>query len=778
MELFKLLGTIAINNSEANKAIDDTTGKGERAESKLSASFEKIGGAAVKVGAVVAKGAAVGASAIATLTGMAVKSYADYEQLVGGVETLFGTKGMSINEYAISVGKSVDMIGAEYNRLKMAQDWVMSNASEAYKTAGMSANEYMETVTSFSASLIQSLDGDTLKAAEAADQAIIDMSDNANKMGTSMESIQTAYQGFAKQNYTMLDNLKLGYGGTATEMARLVNDSGVLGDAMIDLTDTQNIGAALAEVGFAKITEAIHVVQTEMGITGTTAKEANETISGSLASTKAAWQNLVTGMADDNADVGQLIDGLAESAGAFAKNMIPRIQIAMEGIGNVVQKALPGILEKAVPAVMNMLPSLLSTTMKLLKTLATSIGKNLPSLFVNLLPQSVKDIMDEAHDYLCDTVMFGFDAVWESIQSLASAFTPLVDAVKGFLEPLTDLETQQGLNVEIAGFLEEALYTLSDVINQAAGYIQPFIDRIAEAITWLGENWSTIAGGIAETFSVLWEVCQSVWENIGKPIWDIIQSAILIVYDAFADIMPQVLEFFEGAVAGIKDSWEKHLKPALDAIGTFLNDVVKPIFEEVFEGIIQPLVENVFNYIKDLWEGTLKPVFDGICDFLTGVFTLDFETALNGLQEIADGVFYGILATVEAVFSTIKDTITGAIDKVKEFFGFAEDANEVELPSGEATTEGAVASKSASATTISANSVAFTPMATNSVMYNVASTMAPSGNDDIVGAITNALHDLALNVTVTVDPDSKGIFKIVQTEAEVWKESTGKGAFA
>ena len=236
----------------------------------------------------------------------AVASQAEYEQLTGGVETLF----------------------------KNSAKEVMGYADIAYKTAGMSANQYMETVTSFSASLLQGLGGDTAKAAKIADMAIIDMSDNANKMGTSMEMIQNAYQGFAKQNFTMLDNLKLGYGGTQAEMARLINETGVMGKAF--KATAQNV----KEVPFDKMIEAIHQVQEQMGITGTTSKEASETISGSVNSMKAAWQNLLTGMANSQLDRGQLVKNFTDSIKTAAKNLIPTVRETIKGLVNTAQDLL------------------------------------------------------------------------------------------------------------------------------------------------------------------------------------------------------------------------------------------------------------------------------------------------------------------------------------------------------------------------------------------------------------------------------------------------------
>ena len=250
--------------------------------------------------------AAVGASLIKIVKD-SVGSYAEYEQLVGGVETLF----------------------------KSSSDQVLKYAENAYKTAGLSANQYLDTVTSFSASLLQGLNGDTAKAARISDQAITDMADNANKMGTSMQSIQNAYQGFAKQNYTMLDNLKLGYGGTASEMARLINDSGVLGDQIEVTAKTVN------SVSFDKMIEAIHKVQTELGITGTTAEEAEKTISGSLNAVKAAWSNLMTGLGDETADVDKLTKRFTDSLHTFIDNVKPVLKQTLKSIGATLEEILP-----------------------------------------------------------------------------------------------------------------------------------------------------------------------------------------------------------------------------------------------------------------------------------------------------------------------------------------------------------------------------------------------------------------------------------------------------
>lgn len=291
MELFKIFGKIAISNSDANKTIDETTDKAKKSVTAFTNGMNKINSVIGKV----AKAALItGNFSLAAITKGAISAYGEYEQLVGGVDTLFKDSSKKVQEYA----------------------------KIAYEKQGMTANKYMETVTSFSASLLQGLGGDTEKASEVANLAITDMADNANKMGTSMELIQNAYQGFAKQNYTMLDNLKLGYGGTQEEMIRLINDSGILNKKIKDLDG----------ISFDTMIQAIHKIQDNLGITGTTALEASTTIQGSWSSLKASWTNLLTGLADENADLDTLMSNVANNAGTVWENVKPRIKQVFDSI--------------------------------------------------------------------------------------------------------------------------------------------------------------------------------------------------------------------------------------------------------------------------------------------------------------------------------------------------------------------------------------------------------------------------------------------------------------
>lgn len=327
------------------------------------------------------------ASATKELIGGAVEGYAEYEQLVGGVETLFENSAGTVQDYA----------------------------NNAYKTAGLSANEYMETVTSFSASLLQSMGNDTAAAAEKADRAITDMSDNANKMGSDMSSIQNAYQGFAKQNYTMLDNLKLGYGGTKEEMQRLIDDANALNAAQGNYT-------SYTIESYADIVDAIHTVQTEMGITGTTALEASTTVEGSINSMKSAWSNFVTGLGSDNADISELSAQLIESVGTVAENVLPVVETVLKNIAEAVSNDGPEMIEQFVSYAIEKLPEIIKLGLQMVLALVKGLVQNLPELWTAVLDM-MAGIVQTILDALPDIIEVGRDivrGVWEGIKAMAS----------------------------------------------------------------------------------------------------------------------------------------------------------------------------------------------------------------------------------------------------------------------------------------------------------------------------------------------------------------------
>lgn len=401
MNLLDLFVKISVDDGDVDKGFSETSNKAETLAGKLKGGLvtaAKVGGAAI---------AAAGAAAVA-ITKQAVENYGEYEQLVGGVETLF----------------------------KSSADTVMQYAANAYQTAGMSANEYMTTVTAFSASLLQSMGGDTDAAAEKANLAITDMSDNANKMGSSMESIQNAYQGFAKQNYTMLDNLKLGYGGTKEEMQRLLDDANALNAAQGNYTN-------YTIDSYADIVDAIHTVQTEMGITGTTQLEASTTIQGSIASMKAAYENFITGLGDENADMAELTTELLDSAVTVAENILPVVERVLENIGTIVQEKGPEMIEKFVSYAIDKLPDIIKLGLQMVIALVKGLAQNLPQLVTGVLNMAAT-IIKTLVDSIPDIIEIGKDivrGVWEGIKAMGSwikekvtgFFGGIVDGVKGVL---------------------------------------------------------------------------------------------------------------------------------------------------------------------------------------------------------------------------------------------------------------------------------------------------------------------------------------------------------
>lgn len=396
MEIFKILGTIALSGqNKFNSDMDSASGKGK----KLANVLGKGLGVAAKVGAAAVTAAA---TAIATVTKSAVENYAEYEQLVGGVETLF----------------------------KDSAGTVMQYAENAYKTAGLSANDYMDTVTSFSASLLQSLGGDTAAAADMADMAITDMSDNANKMGTDMTSIQNAYQGFAKQNYTMLDNLKLGYGGTKEEMQRLIDDANALNAAQGKATD-------YSIDSFADIVSAIHDVQTEMDITGTTAKEASTTIDGSINSAKAAWQNWLTALGDSNADIQSKTDELVSAIGTAAGNILPVIGQVLSSLGQALATKLPELLSQAVSFVISNLPQIVVLGLQLIVALIQGLAQGFNQLISMMDAWAQEAIVTPVRNKVEEfktTIHEGFETaksnVLATFDSIKSGIADKIDAAR------------------------------------------------------------------------------------------------------------------------------------------------------------------------------------------------------------------------------------------------------------------------------------------------------------------------------------------------------------
>ena len=457
--LFDLQAVIRLDSDQFENGVKQA----EKSGSSLATSLKSGLATAAKVGA-----AAVGAAAtaIGALTTAAVNNYAEDERLVGGIETLF-------EDLSWDVGQ---------------------NAAKAFQTAGLSANEYMSTAMSFAASLNQSLratEGNIARSADLTDKAILDMADNANKMGTSMESIQYAYAGFAKQNYTMLDNLKLGYGGTKEEMERLLADASKLSGQKFDISS------------YADIIEAIHVVQTEMGITGTTAKEAATTIQGSTASMKSAWANLVTGLADDSADFDTLMSNFVDSVVTVGENIIPRIQTTIQGVTQLVSAASTKIVPLVVDTLMQNLPALLTAGVDLVFALVNGILDNLDTV-IDCVLQLIDVIVDKLIENLPKLVEGGVRLIIALAGGLIKAIPKLLAAVPRIIDAVVIGIANSLAPVVQAGrdFVEKVKDGFMEKVNAAKEWgkdlISNFIDGLLEKWNKLKNTVSDIAGSIAD----------------------------------------------------------------------------------------------------------------------------------------------------------------------------------------------------------------------------------------------------------------------------------------
>ena len=532
-------------------------GVDDQASGKLSDLSRKLGKglkAAAKIGT-----AAVGAAAagITALTTAAINNYAEYEQLVGGVETLFKGSADKVQEYA----------------------------ANAYKTAGMSANEYMSTVTSFSASLLQSLGGDTDKAAEYANQALTDMSDNANKMGTSMEMIQNAYQGFAKQNYTMLDNLKLGYGGTKEEMARLIEDAAKLSDTV----DAQ-------DMSFANIVKAINVVQTEMGITGTTALEAASTIQGSVGMMKSAWTNLVTGIADENANLDVLITNFVDSVGMVAQNIVPKIGVALNGSAKLIKNIVPVIIRE--------IPVLVEKNLPVLADAALGIVK------------SIVDGISESIEFLISTIS---DVVLQIADTLISP-----ESLENMLE--------SGLGI-IKGFVNGIISATPELINAAIEIVKNLLNFILDK-----DNLNSIVGTAIE-------IIMTITNGLVEAIPQLVDAAIQIIdklCEFFLDPenISMLLDMAFKIVVAIVDGLGRAASELVKGAGKLIDKVIEVFKSTDWGQLGKNIVDGLKNGISAAWDG-LVSWFNGIWDSLFGGRNVDVNVNANATSSGVNGSHAG-----------------------------------------------------------------------------------------------------------------------------------------
>ena len=615
MNVFELFASLSLDASGYENGLDNAESKGKSFASSIGS---VVGGAVTAVGTATVAAVGAAATGITTLTTEAVQAYGSYEQLVGGVNKIFGDSA----------------------------DQVIANAAQAYTTAGMSANEYMETVTSFSASLIQSLEGDTVKAAEYADMAIADMSDNANTFGTDISSIQNAYQGFAKGNYTMLDNLKLGYGGTKSEMERLIEDAAALSDEF----EVQYDEAGNLVYGYGDIVEAIHIVQDEMNITGTTAAEASETIQGTAGSLQAAWDNLIIGLGDANADLAPLIDNVVQSALQMVDNIKPIALQAVQGISElikgfapVLEEELPPLIEEILPALTDAIVSLINTVASVLPSLievllppiltalvnvAVSLLNALPTilnLISSQLPLLLQVLIPSILQILPSIIEAGVQIIAALASGLASNIGLIMDAIMGVIHVMVDSFLTIDNIKQFILLANQVILTIAEaLLANAPELLGAFVILISNIIVALAEALPDLAADFIGAIVAL-------GDDIGNLIYEAFGTTLLDMYNSFitwvTDMGTKLAEFGTSVLTGIGEFGAD----CIEGVANFMADIIE-WFVSGFDSIKQTVTDalnNVGQTFSDIFENA-KNIVSGAIEFIKGLF--DFEWKLPELK--------------------------------------------------------------------------------------------------------------------------------------------------
>lgn len=655
-----------------NESMKDAT----NSASKMSSVMKGIGSSAIKVGKGLAVAGAAAATAVTALVSKSVGAFADYEQLTGGVETLFGAGGRSVEEYAQSVGKSVSDIQGKYDSLMSAQNVVLENANKAYMTAGMSANEYMDTVTGFSASLISSLGGDTNKAADYANSALVDMSDNANKMGTDMESIKNAYQGFAKQNYTMLDNLKLGYGGTQEEMKRLLSDAEKLTGQRYNISS------------FADITQAIHAIQTQMDITGTTAKEASTTISGSWGSLKAAFQNVLVGLTTGEDMFDQSLDALINTAVTFGQNIIPAIKGALSGVGYLIEGLAPVIGETIPPLINDLAPTLANSAVSLISSLVNGLTQNATqfseclSNMIIVAVAGISTVVPQLLDAASKIVSNLMQGLTNSMPQIVNGAVTLIEGlVNGLVNniPLLIMGAVQlvaslanGLIANLPRIIDAGVNLITGIVSASYSMMPQIIQNgmqlvvnlavgLVRAIPQLIAALPRITGAIVKGFkSVNWfdlglQLIKSIWEgikSIGSEMWNGVKEKTSELWGGVKNVVSEKLN---------------NIKSTYDAHGRGLKGATFAAIEGVKE-----YYRTGYDAINQLTGGKLGEVVNAVgekMEVVKGKFSEAFGNVKNTVMTIFENIKNGITEKISAAVNKVKEIFGSIADKVSEVWG-------------------------------------------------------------------------------------------------------------
>lgn len=619
---------------------------GTEAASRLKEGISNAAGHVTDALATAAKAAGVGAAAVVAavtaVTGAVLGNYADYEQLVGGVDKLFGSASGKLQQYA----------------------------AEAYRTSGLSANQYMEQATSFSASLIASCAGDTSKAADYANLAMTTMSDNVNVFGSNMGDVQNAFQGFAKQNYTMLDNLKLGYGGTQSEMQRLIADANKLPGVMRD-------GSDLTIDSYADVVEAIARVQQAQGIAGTTAKEAASTISGSIGMAKAAWGNFLTALGRDDVDFSKVTTQLLESIGAVATNVAPRVATIGANIIAAFPAALSGLASILAPIVSEALAAAWNIAAQAL----SSVGIKLPSVDASQILGAFQSIVD----FVTGTLAPAFAPVAQALGNFASTVGPMLlpiiqqlAGVLGGVAPIIAaiMTAVLGVCTQIASFVMPIITQLLAFINANMPLIQQVVTTVMNAI----QLAITLALGVIQAvWNAVWPAIKAVIDAVWPLISTAISTAMTVIQDVINIVMAAISGDWSGVWNGIKqlasDIWngiKSLVSGAINAVSSTISSVTSSI-----KSAWDSAWSSVKSFFSDIWNGIKSAASDGVSAVYNTVTGIKdkilgfFAGAGSWLVESGKSILNGLKDGIMGAIGSVTSTISGALKGIRDLFPFS-----------------------------------------------------------------------------------------------------------